>query len=57
MPTITREKATIHYEVHGEGPPLALVHGVGGNTLVWWQQVPHFARSHRVITLDQRGAE
>jgi pimeloyl-ACP methyl ester carboxylesterase len=30
-------------------------HGAGGNTLIWWQQVPHFARARRVVTFDHRG--
>lgn len=47
--------ATLYYEVHGEGPPLVLAHGAGGNTLSWWQQIPLFARDHRVIVFDHRG--
>ena len=26
-------------------PPLVFAHGAGGNTLIWFQQVPHFART------------
>jgi pimeloyl-ACP methyl ester carboxylesterase len=55
MPTVESQGATLYYEVHGEGPPLALAHGAGGNSLSWFQQVPHFARSHRVVTFDHRG--
>lgn len=55
MPLIEQPAATIHYEVTGEGPPLVFAHGAGGNTLVWWQQVPHFARRYRVVTFDHRG--
>jgi pimeloyl-ACP methyl ester carboxylesterase len=55
MPFVERAQATIYYEVCGEGPPLVLVHGAGGNTLVWWQQVPHFARRYRVLIFDHRG--
>jgi pimeloyl-ACP methyl ester carboxylesterase len=55
MPTVVREGAQLHYEVHGDGPPLVFAHGSGGNTLIWWQQVPHFARSRRVIVFDHRG--
>jgi pimeloyl-ACP methyl ester carboxylesterase len=55
MPTVESQGATLYYEVHGEGPPLVFAHGVGGNTLSWFQQVPHFARSHRVVTFDHRG--
>ncbi len=55
MPTIERQGAEIYYETHGDGPPLVLVHGAGGSTIVWWQQVPYFAPRYRVVVLDQRG--
>jgi len=55
MPIVARAGATLYYEVHGEGPPLVLAHGAGGNTLVWWQQVPYFACRWRVLTFDHRG--
>jgi 3-oxoadipate enol-lactonase len=55
MTVVQRPHAAIHYETYGDGPPLVFAHGAGGNTLVWWQQVPHFARRHRVVTFDHRG--
>ena len=55
MPLVERPGAAIYYEAVGDGPPLVLAHGAGGNTLVWWQQVPHFAPRHRVIAFDHRG--
>lgn len=55
MPFLHANEIDLYYEVHGEGPALVLGHGAGGNHLVWWQQVPHFAQHHRVITYDHRG--
>lgn len=55
MPFISVENAEIHYETHGEGPPVILAHGAGGNTLVWYQQIAHFAQWHKVLAFDHRG--
>ena len=55
MPLVQRPHAAIHYEVYGDGSPVVFAHGAGGNTLVWWQQVPHFARRYRVLIFDHRG--
>jgi pimeloyl-ACP methyl ester carboxylesterase len=46
--------AKIYYEVHGSGETLVLAHGAGGNTEIWWQQVPYFSTSYRVVTFDHR---
>ena len=54
MPTVKSHDASIYYEVHGEGPPLVFAHGAGGNTQIWWQQVPHFSPHYRVVTFDHR---
>ena len=45
----------IYHEVCGEGEPVVLCHGAGGNHASWYQQVPAFASRYRVITWDQRG--
>ncbi|MSQ29200.1 MAG: alpha/beta fold hydrolase [Dehalococcoidia bacterium] len=44
----------LYYEVHGKGPAVLLAHGAGGNAMVWWQQVPVFARGYTVISFDHR---
>jgi pimeloyl-ACP methyl ester carboxylesterase len=55
MPFANVNGIDLYYEVHGEGPPIAFAHGVGGNHVAWYQQVPFFARNFKVITMDQRG--
>lgn len=52
---LRRADAEIHYEVSGAGPALVFLHGLGGNHLSWWQQVPHFAARHTCVTLAHRG--
>ena len=46
---------SIYYEVHGDGPPLVLAHGMGGNHASWFNQVPFFSRWFKVVTFDHRG--
>ncbi|MFI5317208.1 MAG: alpha/beta fold hydrolase [Myxococcota bacterium] len=55
MPQVKRSNAALYFESHGSGPVVVFAHGAGGNTLIWWQQVPFFARTRRVITFDHRG--
>jgi pimeloyl-ACP methyl ester carboxylesterase len=45
----------INYEVKGEGKNLFLIHTVGDNLNIWYNQVPVLSKSYRVITYDMRG--
>ena len=45
----------LYYEIHGEGHPVVLSHGIGSNHLHWWQQVPELAKHFQVISFDHRG--
>jgi 3-oxoadipate enol-lactonase len=63
MPSIARETgfatvrdgARIYYEAAGNGPAMLFIHGLGGNHAAWFHQIPTFARTHRTVTLSQRG--
>jgi len=44
----------LHYEVHGEGEPLVIVMGLGGDLLVWARQIPQFSKIYKVIAIQNR---
>ena len=52
---VTIEGSPINVIEIGEGPPLVFVHGLGGSWPNWLEQLPHFARSRRVIAMDLPG--
>ncbi len=45
----------LHHTLHGAGPLLVLLHGLGGSADDWELQVPAFSQRHTVLTLDLRG--
>jgi pimeloyl-ACP methyl ester carboxylesterase len=45
----------LHYEVHGTGEPLVLVHGTGADSSTWDPVVDRLAADARVIVYDRRG--
>ena len=45
----------LYYEAHGSGPALVFAHGIGGNHLSWWQQVPHFRGRYTCVVFDAPG--
>lgn len=55
MPTLTRPGATLYYEVAGSGPPLVFAHGLGGNHMSWWQQLPAFEDRYTCVAFAHRG--
>jgi pimeloyl-ACP methyl ester carboxylesterase len=47
----------LHYEIEGEGPPLVLHLGAGGDSELWRAAgyLEPLAKSHRCILFDHRG--
>jgi pimeloyl-ACP methyl ester carboxylesterase len=46
---------SLRYLAGGEGPPVLLVHGLGGSALNWVAVAPELARRHRVLVPDLPG--
>lgn len=44
-----------HYISRGEGPPVVLVHGLGGSLHVWHGVIANLSLHHHVVALDLRG--
>ena len=55
MPTLDRHGVKIHYEVHGDGPPLILTHGYSSTSAMWREQIAPLSKHHRLILWDMRG--
>lgn len=53
--TLKLPDAEIYFEVFGSGPPLVFAHGLGGNHLSWFQQIPYFADRFTCVTFSHRG--
>lgn len=55
MPKARINDINIYYEVHGEGEPLLLIHGLAGRGDGFARQIPALSKQFRVITFDNRG--
>ena len=55
--TVQANGQELYYELHGEGPPLVLVMGIGYDSSLWTlAQVPVFSTQFQVILVDNRDA-
>ncbi|MDR2306876.1 MAG: alpha/beta hydrolase [Paucimonas sp.] len=55
MACFEHDGCLLHYEEHGQGEPLVLLHGLGSSSQDWELQVAEFSRHYRVILMDIRG--
>jgi 3-oxoadipate enol-lactonase len=44
----------LYYKIHGEGEPLLLIMGLGGDSTAWMLQIPAFSKYFKVIVFDNR---
>ena len=49
------EETSIDYDLHGEGPPLVLINGLGFGRRGFFKQVPALSRHFSTVTFDVRG--
>ena len=58
MPFLALNGIDLFYDDHpgpsDDAPVIVFLHGAGGNHLSWWQQVPHFRKQYRCVTIDHR---
>ena len=56
MPTLESNGIQMAYELRGDGPPLALISGVGYGGWFWNRLLPRLTPRFSVLTFDNRGA-
>ena len=55
--TVQANGQELYYELHGQGPPLVLVMGIGYDSSLWTlAQVPALSTQFQVILVDNRDA-
>jgi len=55
--TVHANGQKLYFEVHGEGPPLVLVMGIGYDATLWTlAQVPALSQMFQVVIFDNRDA-
>ena len=55
MPEARVNGIRLSYATHGDGAPMACIHGIGSSAHVWGDAVMELARLGRVIAYDRRG--
>jgi pimeloyl-ACP methyl ester carboxylesterase len=45
----------MYYEIHGDGEPLVLIHGLGADISEWGSIIGWLAEKYQVLAFDNRG--
>ena len=53
MPEVRVNDINMYYEIHGEGEPLVLIMGLGGDHFRWFRILPLFAEDFQLLTFDK----
>ncbi|MCE5296527.1 MAG: alpha/beta hydrolase [Euryarchaeota archaeon] len=56
MPKMDIGQVKLHFNVHGEGEPVVLITGLGGDLTFWKGLVPLLSPEFKVVCFDPRGA-
>ncbi|MFX1407442.1 MAG: alpha/beta fold hydrolase [Promethearchaeota archaeon] len=57
MPKIKINDIKMYYEIYGQGPPLLMIMGIGGNTDYWPSRfIDKLSENFKVIIFDNRGS-
>ena len=56
MPSVRVGDIDVYYEIHGEGPPLVMIGGLGVDLTLFRPLTELLARSFRILTFDNRGS-
>ncbi len=55
MPKVQVNDLNLYYEIHGEGEPLLLIHGLAGRGTGFGLQLPALSQKFRAVIFDNRG--
>lgn len=56
MPTVQANGINLYYEIHGQGPPLVWINGLGTEITEYQPIIQRLAEQFRVLAFDNRGA-
>ena len=54
MPYAEVKELSLYYELHGHGPPICLVEGIGYASWLWRSQIGPLSAKHQVLLFDNR---